>query len=101
MTFRCIVTFPAFPHSVAASYTFAPYWMFSVNENPNPTMNARYTTTLGLLFGVNQPAAGEKHPALRRVPVYFGVKSSFAEAPAGGAMTTWGVPSLSNTSHTG
>mmetsp|Transcript_2681 Transcript_2681/g.10640 ORF Transcript_2681/g.10640 Transcript_2681/m.10640 type:complete len:395 (-) Transcript_2681:787-1971(-) len=66
VTFRCMVTFPCSPHAVAASYTFAPYWMFSVNEKPKPTTNARYAATRGFFTGTLQPAAGDKHPTRRR-----------------------------------
>ena len=77
MTFRIIVTFPCSPHAVACTYTFVPYWMFSVNEKPSPTTNARYTTTRGLRAGVNHPAAGDAHPRL-----FHGESFSGTEPPS-------------------
>ena len=58
VTFLVVVTFPASPHAVAAAYTLAPYWMFSVKENPRPTTKAKYTATRGFLAGANHPNAG-------------------------------------------
>ena len=77
MTVRIIVTFPCSPHAVACTYTFVPYWMFSVNEKPSPTTNARYTTTRGLRAGVNHPAAGDAHPRL-----FHGESFSGTEPPS-------------------
>ena len=77
MTFRIIVTFPCSPHAVACTYTFVPYWIFSVNEKPSPTTNARYTTTRGLRAGVNHPAAGDAHPRL-----FHGESFSGTEPPS-------------------